>query len=156
MIDWAQLKQTAPELAEAANARVDGKITFLATLRKDGSPRLHPVRPFVCDEDLILFSSGGSPKTADMQRDPRIVLHPNFDASDKTGGELLLSGCATELGNAEQRARIGEVSPFPVDQGVVFALRFHRIVGLMTGKDGTVLRVRWTLEDGYRATPAMG
>jgi hypothetical protein len=47
---------------------------FLATLRKDGSPRLHPVCPNITDDGLYVFVVGISWKYRDLLRDPRYAL----------------------------------------------------------------------------------
>jgi hypothetical protein len=78
-------------------------LAFLATVRRDGGPRVHPICPLVRDEGLFAFLLP-SPKRADLIRDPRYALHSfpaehNEDAfylagsawlvdSDRTRGQL--------------------------------------------------------------------
>jgi hypothetical protein len=44
-VAWADLASSDPELAEAGAARPSRGFAFLATTRRDGSPRIHPVSP---------------------------------------------------------------------------------------------------------------
>ena len=43
---WKILEEQQPELAFGAE-RLNGKVAYLATIRKDGSPRLYPMTPIV-------------------------------------------------------------------------------------------------------------
>ena len=55
--------------------RLDRKIAYLATIRNDGSPRLHPVTPFIRNGMLFIFTEPSSPKIRDLNRDGRYALH---------------------------------------------------------------------------------
>jgi hypothetical protein len=61
MASWAELAQQTPELAAFGKARFQSGMTYLRTLRADGSPRLHPVAPTL-GEQLCLFMEPTSPK----------------------------------------------------------------------------------------------
>jgi hypothetical protein len=69
-------------------------LAYLATLRPDGAPRLHPVCPVVCDGGLYVFIGNHSPKLRDLQRDGRYSLHtfPCVDVDD----EFMVSGVAVD------------------------------------------------------------
>src|SRR5262249_8174128 len=47
MTTWGHFAAAEPELADFARARLHGKPSYLATVRADGSPRVHPVTPIV-------------------------------------------------------------------------------------------------------------
>jgi Pyridoxamine 5'-phosphate oxidase len=72
---WADLEQEAPAIARLGRRLLGTGIAFLATVRRDGSPRLHPVCPLICDGELLLGIIDRSPKRADLRRDPRCVVH---------------------------------------------------------------------------------
>ena len=62
---WADLEQEAPELAQAGRAliyAVKVGLGYLATVRKDGGPRVHPVCPILANDGLYLFNGNHSPK----------------------------------------------------------------------------------------------
>ena len=149
MATWQDFEQQAPALAAAGRERLDRKIAFLATLRKDGSPRLHPVRPFLAGKQLILFSSPPSPKTADLRRDPRFSLHPTYIEGGQTGGELLLSGTAREILDPDEETEAEADAPFPAGAGVLFALGLERAVGLIDLPEEGLARARWSEAAGF-------
>jgi hypothetical protein len=47
MATWAEFALADPELAAFGEERLDGQVCFHATLRADGSPRVHPVEPWI-------------------------------------------------------------------------------------------------------------
>ena len=57
---------------------------YLATVRADGGPRVHPVSPVITDEGLFCFVVD-SPKRRDLERDGRYALHsfPPEDSDDE-------------------------------------------------------------------------
>src|SRR4029079_4762050 len=77
MANWAAFAAAAPELAAEGRRlfyQYGVGLGFLATIRKDGGPRLHPIRPIVTDGGLLAFINP-SPKCNDLRRDGRYALH---------------------------------------------------------------------------------
>ncbi len=94
MATWAEFESAAPEIAEAGKKllyQFGVGLAYLATLRKDGAPRLHPICPTVVDGRLCALI-GPTPKRADLRRDGRYALHtfPCPDVDD----EILVMGRA--------------------------------------------------------------
>jgi hypothetical protein len=58
---------------------------YLATVRADGGPRLHPVCPHIAVGRLWVFIGEPSPKRHDLLRDGRYALHtfPCVDVDDE-------------------------------------------------------------------------
>jgi Pyridoxamine 5'-phosphate oxidase len=76
MATWQEVTTAAPELAEAVRARFDAhRHKVLATLRKDGSPRISGVEATFKDGELWLGMMHESRKALDLLRDPRLALH---------------------------------------------------------------------------------
>jgi len=76
MATWQEFTGAAPELAQAVQARLDEhRHKLLATLRKDGSPRISGVETTVRNGELWLGMMWQSRKALDLQRDPRLALH---------------------------------------------------------------------------------
>jgi hypothetical protein len=73
---WEGLERDAPELATAGLSlwRRYGMM-YLATVRADGSPRVHPVSPVLTEGRVFVAIPETSPKLRDLRRDPRSVLH---------------------------------------------------------------------------------
>lgn len=61
---WQAPAGAAPELAAFGAERLHDRVAYLATLRRDGSPRLHPVRPVVASGHLFVFMEATSPRSA--------------------------------------------------------------------------------------------
>ena len=95
MATWTEFEDDAPDIAAAGKKLLYQHgvgLAFLATVRKDGAPRLHPVCPTVVDGHLYALI-GPSPKRGDLKRDGRYALHtfPPTDVDD----EFLVMGRAT-------------------------------------------------------------
>ena len=76
MATWAEFDAAEPELAAAGGALLfPFKIVYLATVRADGAPRVHPVSPFIIEGRLIVATPPTSPKARDQIRDGRYVMH---------------------------------------------------------------------------------
>src|SRR3954470_22213642 len=92
MATWSEFETAAPELADVAGLLWPGPVAlhrgeapaegaaafavaFLATVRHDGAPRLHPFCPILAAGRLIAAIPSTSPKGEDLRRDPRCVVH---------------------------------------------------------------------------------
>jgi hypothetical protein len=99
MATWAQFERDAPELAATAatlwagivaldhgEAPPPGRpaftIAYLATVRPDGAPRLHPFCPILAGGRLFAAIPSSSPKGADLRRDARCVIHASPGTHD--------------------------------------------------------------------------
>jgi hypothetical protein len=50
-------------------------VSYLASIRRDGGPRLHPFCPILASGSLFAAIPRSSPKGWDLRRDPRCVIH---------------------------------------------------------------------------------
>ena len=76
MASWRVIEESAPELAARARAAFDAhKHKVLATLRRDGAPRISGIEASFEDGELWLGMMPGSRKALDLRRDPRLALH---------------------------------------------------------------------------------
>ena len=122
MTSWAKFSQQAPELAAFGAARFGSGVAYLATTRKDGSPRVHPVTP-ILGEQLFLFMEPTSPKGADLQRDPRYTLHCSVENANGGNGEFYVRGRAQLVQDPALRAQAVKAAPYtPSDRYILFAL----------------------------------
>jgi hypothetical protein len=85
---WSEFADERPEMAEAGRTLVYQfrvGLGYLATVRKDGGPRVHPVCPVIANGGLYLFIGNRSPKVRDLLRDGRFALHsfPNPQVDDE-------------------------------------------------------------------------
>ena len=78
MLSWRDFSATRPDLAAIGRTMLyeAGRIGlgFLATTRRDGGPRVHPICPLVTDDGLYAFIVPG-PKRDDLHRDGQYALH---------------------------------------------------------------------------------
>jgi Pyridoxamine 5'-phosphate oxidase len=90
---WSELEDAQPGLAGLGRERLLAPgVLLVATIRRDGTPRVSPVEPFVMDGDLWLSMLWQSAKAADLLRDPRILVHSIVTGRDGGEGEFKIRG----------------------------------------------------------------
>jgi hypothetical protein len=112
MASWSEIEAAAPELAARARAVLDAhRHKVLATLRRDGSPRISGIEASFTDGELWLGMMPGSRKALDLRRDPRLALHSaSLDPPDDPAtwtGDAKLSGRAVEVEDPELLRKLG-------------------------------------------------
>jgi hypothetical protein len=81
-------------------------LAFLATIRPDGGPRVHPVCPYLTDDELYMFVSP-SLKRNDLHRDGRYALH-SYPCPDSEDAFYVFGNASVmEPGADESAARSG-------------------------------------------------
>lgn len=100
---WSDLVDEEPDFAARVRARFAvRKHGTMATLRRDGSPRISGTEfDFSDDGQLRLGSMAGAVKALDLRRDPRVALHcPTEDSPEDDppswGGDAKIAGMAHE------------------------------------------------------------
>ncbi len=123
MTSWKEFAQHAPELAAYGTQRLEnGRVAYLATVRADGGPRVHPVTP-ILGEQLFLFMEPTSPKGKDLQRDPRYSLHCAVEDSSGGQGEFYVRGQARLVQDAGLRVQAIEAATYnPAERYILFVL----------------------------------
>jgi hypothetical protein len=151
MAGWSELEAAAPELAATVRARLDAHThKTIATLRRDGSPRISGTETTFADGELWIGSMWQSRKALDLQRDPRFALHSGSDDPPDWTGDAKLAGVVEEITDPERVRRIngeaGEAGPshlFRLD------LREVSTVGLNESRNALVIDI-WTPDGGVR------
>lgn len=107
MANWGEVAKADPELTEFGRALIEQfGIAFLATVRKDGSPRIHPVCPMIIQDQLLVGITATSAKRRDLCRDGRYVLHALPGPND---AEFFVRGHAVQINNADTLAVINMI-----------------------------------------------
>jgi hypothetical protein len=108
MATWAEFAAAEPEMA-ALGLRQYEKfgLAYLATTRRDGSPRVNPVCPVIADGRLYVATAERSPKLRDLLRDGRYMLHL---LPGKEEEEFWVRGTARPVTDAATRARVVEAA----------------------------------------------
>lgn len=137
-VSWQRFTEEAPELAAAVRARLgSAKHHVLATLRRDGSPRVSGTEVQFHEADLVAGMMHGSVKALDLQRDGRFAIHANPGDGSMTGGDAKISGTATEVTDPDELATYAEAfgppPPFHLfrlrlDQAVLTTVEGDRLV----------------------------
>ena len=101
MVSWKQFTDSDPALAakgESLLFQFGVGLAFLATIRADGAPRLHPLCPVRSGEGLYVLIAPESPKKWDLLRDGRYALQ-TFPEARKDSDEFYFSGTAQPIGD---------------------------------------------------------
>ena len=128
MASWSEFEAEAPELAARVRERLDahGHKT-MATIRRDGSPRISGTEVEFGDGELWIGSMSDALKARDLQRDPRFALHSASEDPDVWTGDAKLAGTAEEVTKPRAdshrfRLDLEEVSTVGLDEGRKFLL----------------------------------
>jgi hypothetical protein len=115
MTSWSDFESEAPALAAKVRQRLDAHThKTLATLRRDGAPRISGTESRVVDGELYIGSMWQARKALDLRRDPRFALHSGSDDPPEWHGDAKLSGVAEEITDPERVAAInGDGPPGP-------------------------------------------
>jgi Pyridoxamine 5'-phosphate oxidase len=119
---WAEFEAEVPELAARVRERLDahGHKT-IATIRRDGSPRISGTETEFSDGELWIGSMLDAQKARDLQRDPRFALHSASEDPDVWSGDAKLAGVAEEVSAPDAtshrfRLDLHEVSTVGLDE----------------------------------------
>ena len=103
MASWTEFVAAEPSLASRVKERFGiRKHKTLATLRRDGSPRISGIEAEFADGEIFIGMMPGSLKLHDLERDPRLALHsptedPPHGDPRRWAGEAKLAGYAHEV-----------------------------------------------------------
>jgi hypothetical protein len=122
MPSWSEFEAEAPELAARVRERLDahGHKT-IATIRRDGSPRISGTETEFTGGELWIGSMRDALKARDLQRDPRFALHSASEDPDVWTGDAKVAGVAEEVSEADAtshrfRLDLREVSTVGLDE----------------------------------------
>ena len=142
-VSWAELVKDAPELAAFGERRLDGKVSYLATVREDQRPRLHPVTPIIGRGHCFLFVEPITPKARDLQVNGFFSLHCGMNDSSGSSGEFLVSGRVQLVDDKEMRVLAESVSSYrPASRAVLFELLLNE-ASATEYRGGRARRKKW-------------
>jgi hypothetical protein len=152
MATWAEFEAAAPEIARIGRGLLDRHhMAYLATVRRDGSPRVHPVSPFIIDGRLLVATPPSSPKAGDQRRDGRCMLHALPGDDD---AEFSVRGRAALLGGGPDRdAVLGRAPHWVKRDDCIFEYDVEEAATahwVNAGKPGTYpVRDRWSASAAF-------
>src|SRR3712207_224198 len=154
MPSWSDVETEVPELAALARDFLDAHVhKTLATLRRDGSPRISGTEATFADGELWLGSMWKAVKALDLRRDPRLALHSGSEDPPGWTGDAKVSGLAEEVTDPARVAAINGEGPggpshlFRVDVTELIVVRLgdpadHLVIESWHADRGVVRRVR--------------
>ena len=150
LVTWSDFRQAEPALAAAVQGRFEShRHAVMATLRRDGAPRLSGMEAPIRDGHLWLAMDSVSRKAHDLRRDPRFSIHSAPDGEELFLGDARIEGLARAALVSEVALFI-EGHRFPVDDPstmALFTVDVTRVV--LTRVEDRALRViTWTPDGG--------
>jgi hypothetical protein len=131
MVTWKTFAAAEPELAAAGSAllfQFGVGLAFLATVRRDRAPRLHPVCPVLSDGRLFVLIMPASPKRYDLGRDGRYALQP-FPQPKPGSDEFAVAGRAVRIDDPATRAAVfRDAKHIAQPSEVLFELLLDRVM----------------------------
>ncbi|MBH0774686.1 pyridoxamine 5'-phosphate oxidase family protein [Nocardia bovistercoris] len=138
MTTWHDVEQAAPDFARRVRALFDAhKHKTIATIRRDGAPRISGIESTFADGNLTFGSMPDARKADDLHRDPRFALHtatvdPVEGSESEWPGEAKISGRALPAG------------PIPDGpEGNLFHADITEVVHTHLDEKATVLVIEW-------------
>jgi hypothetical protein len=132
MVTWKEFAAAAPEMAQAGRSLLNQfggvGLAFLATVRKDGAPRLHPVCPVLSNDRLFVLITPASPKRHDLMMDGRYALQ-TFPQPKPGSDEFYIAGQAVLVDDQAARAAVLRDARHMADESeAVFELLIDRVM----------------------------
>jgi hypothetical protein len=118
MATWGSFAAAAPAIAAKGHElfyQYGVGMGFLATVRGDGGPRVHPICPILTDEALFGLIVPG-PKRDDLRRDPRYALHCLTSAPPRHDDAFYLAGTVNDVIDPPTWDRVAE--QFLAERGI--------------------------------------
>jgi hypothetical protein len=127
---------------------IDTGVVLVATVRRDGMPRLSPVEPLLLDGDLWLSMMWQSRKVMDLLTDNRILVHSIVTQREGDEGEVKLRGRAIAVDDPERRSRYRESVAVlgwqPVEPSFhLFVVEISEVTFVRYAKTGDQYVTRW-------------
>ena len=143
-MSWREFEEGSPDLASIGASLLSRKIAYLATIRKDGSPRIHPVRPIVGDGYIFIFIDQNSPKRSDLLRDGRYAIHCSVFETNGLSSEFMIIGVSELVEDPEIRQRAVDLwgSDVP-DKYALFVFSIARAIATEYTEERKPIRYRW-------------
>jgi hypothetical protein len=141
---WQDFALAEPELSAFGEARLKSGPAYLATVRADGMPQVHPVTPIIGEGHLFLFMEPTSPKGHDLQRGSGYMLHCLVRSNDGGEGEFWVAGHALLTANTAMRELAATYGYEPKEHYILFELSVEKAFStIYSGTGGEPIRKRW-------------
>ena len=120
---WGEFATREPELARFGAGRLTAAPAYLATVRRSGAPRVHPVTPIFTASGLFLFMEPTSPKGRDLGERGWFAVHSGVPDNAGSGGEFNASGRGLPIDDPDMWSQVADAATYsPADRYVLFEL----------------------------------
>lgn len=148
MATWKEIEESEPGFAACAKGIFDKQAhKTIATIRKDGSPRISGTELIFAEGRVFFGAMKGSRRAEDIKRDARIAIHSGSEDPPEWKADAKLSGIAVPIKNEETRKRITgkdwDFDLFEID------IREVAIVGLSEDEESLVIDY-WSEDRGLQ------
>ncbi len=155
-MNWGEVSDSAPELAPKVQRRFEAHgLAMLATIRRDGAPRISGIETLFGAGELWLGMMPGSLKARDLLRDARLALHSATVDKDVKEGDAKISGAALPVEDEDIYRRYVEVSGSDPATALgsfhLFRVDIKHVSHLIPAGDHLDIEW-WTEAAGYRRT----
>lgn len=128
MASWAAFEAAEPKFAARVRKLMTArKHLTMATLRRDGSPRISGTEVQIADGQLTIGSMTNAVKAQDLRRDGRVAIHGPTTDPAKSGrwrGEAKIAGRAAETPTEND----GHFFRIDIDEAVITHVEGDRLV----------------------------
>ena len=144
MTSWEAFAAADAELATFGAERLNGNVAYLATVRTDGTPRVHPVTPIIGGGRLFVFMEPTSPKGRDLRRNGTYALHSSVSDNSGSNGEFSVRGRAALVHDPELRTVAARAANYtPADRYILFELGVDGALSTVYDEQERPVRRRW-------------
>ena len=120
---WGEFATREPELARFGAGRLTAAPAYLATVRRSGAPRVHPVTPIFTASGLFLFMEPTSPKGRDLGERGWFAVHSGVPDNAGSGGEFNASGRGFSVDDPDMWSHVADAASYsPTDRYILFEL----------------------------------
>lgn len=149
MVAWHEFAAAEPAFAERVRALFDAHIhKTMATLRRDGAPRISGTEADIRDGELWLGGGTASVKVRDLLRDGRVAIHSAPLDAQMVEGDAKLSGRAVEVPIADLNRPPDEIP----EGATFFRVELDEVVLTRVADQRLILEL-WTPSGGLRELP---
>lgn len=146
-VSWGEFADREPELARFGVDRLTAAPAYLATVRRSGAPRVHPVTPIFTDIGLFVFMEPTSPKGRDLRERGWFAVHNGVPDNEGSGGEFHAAGLGFPVEDLDVRSKVVDSSSYtPADRYILFELRLSEARCLGYGDVPMPATQRWSVE----------
>ena len=141
MSSWGEFESVEPEFAQRVRGLMSArKHLTMATLRRDGSPRISGTEIEFAENEMKIGSMAAAVKAQDLFRDARVAIHgptadPPEDKPDDWSGEAKIAGKAV----AQKSGNDSHAFAIDVEEAVITSVAGDKLV-----------IESWTPSRGYR------